>query len=186
MTAITKVPALGQAWLGDWRVRVLDRLRARGFPTVTAFSESRPIASAAELADELSVDDAASIDRADVAAEQLLRIWREEARGAGPEAIERFARRTLVGELRRDLPEGWRADWTHKDPETTAAVSRAAQALGRWVCYLSDDDKPAADSVLDAMVAAGRDGTIPPGWLPSGPDDPILVDMFRRHWPDAE
>jgi hypothetical protein len=90
-----------------------------------------------------------------------------------------------LARLRNSLDRDHR-NRSRKDPETTAAVSRAAQALGRWVCYLSNDDKPAADRVLDAMVAAGQDGTIPLGWLPSGPDDPILVDMFRRHWPEAE
>jgi hypothetical protein len=134
------------------------------------------------MADELSIDHEARIDHADVAAEQLLQIWREEARMGGPEAVERFARRTLVGDLHRDLPEGWRADWTRSDPETKAAVSRVTGAAGRWTCNLSKEYWPAADRVLDAMLDAGRTGRIPPGWLPPNADDPLLVDIFRHHW----
>jgi len=186
MTAITKVPALGQAWSGNWQARIFERLRVRGFKSVTAFSESRPTASAVEMADELSIDHAAGINHADVAAAQILRIWREEARRGGPEAVERFARRTLVGELHRDLPEGWRADWTSNDPETKVAVSRAARSTGRWICYLGDEHEPAADCVLDAVLDAGRTGRIPPGWLPAGADDPLLVDIFRCHWAEPQ
>jgi hypothetical protein len=41
------------------------------------------------MADELSTDHEAAIDHADVAAEQLVQIWREEATRGGPKAIER-------------------------------------------------------------------------------------------------
>src|SRR4051812_35246394 len=128
MTAgsITRTPGLGQAWSGNWQARVLDRLRVRGFERVTEFSESRPKASTIELADELSTEHEVGIHHADVAAEQLVRIWREEATHEGPEAIERFARRLLVGELHQDLPEGWRSEWSSE--EAGPAMSRLAAA----------------------------------------------------------
>ena len=180
MSTTTKVPARGQAWLGDWHARIAERLRVRGFGSVTEFCESRPCVSLLELATELRIDD--GIDRSDVAAEQLLRIWRGEAQDGGPGAVERFARRTLVGELRRDLPDGWRADWTLADSETKAAASRLALTTGRWVAYLDDKYEGAGNRVLDAMLAAGRDGTIPEGWIPANADDPVLVEIFRKHW----
>jgi hypothetical protein len=143
MSTTVKVPARGQAWLGDWHARVVDRLRVRGFGSVTEFGESRPRVSLLELATELSTDD--GIDRSDVAAEQLLRVWRGEAQTGGPGAVERFARRTLVGELCRDLPGGWRADWTLADSETKAAASRLALTTGRWIAYLDDKDEDAGN-----------------------------------------
>jgi hypothetical protein len=98
--------------------------------------------------------------------------------------MEHFARRILVGELHHGVPEGWRADWTSSDPETTAAVSRMSGATGAWSCGLGREYWPAADRVLDAMLAEGRAGRIPPGWLPADADDPLLIEIFRRHWPE--
>jgi hypothetical protein len=134
MMGITKVPARGQAWSGDWRARVFERLRARGLESVTAFADSRPAASAVELADEPSIDATAGIDRADVAAEQLLRIWREEARGGGSEATER---------LRRP----WRAAlWR------TAATLRNSTPKSRAI---PDDDRRTADRGTSVPGRAG-------------------------------
>jgi len=177
---ITKVPALGQAWADNWQARILDRLRARGFSNVTALSESNPTASIIEMANELSTDHEAGIDHADVAAEQLVRLWREEAQCSGPEAIERFCRRLLVGELHQDLPEGWRAEW--KSEEARPAMSRMTAATSHWACNLSKEHRRASNRVFSAMLKEGQDGRIPSGWLPASADDPLLVDIFRRHW----
>lgn len=184
MTAnsITKIPALGQAWSGNWQARIFERLRVRGLESVTALSESYPTASTIEMADELSTDHEAAIDHADVAAEQLVQIWREEATRGGPQAIEHFARRLLVGELYRAIPGGWRSEWGSE--EASPAMSRLAAAISAWACNLSNEHRAAARRVFAAMIEAGRDGLVPPGWLPVNADDPLLVDVFGRHWPD--
>lgn len=185
MTArsITRLPGLGQAWSGNWQGRVLDRLRVRGFDRVTTFGESRPTASAIQLAEELSTDHEVGINHADVAAEQLVRLWREEATRDGLEAIARFARRLLVGELHQDLPEGWRAEW--RSEEAGPAMSRLAGVASEWICDLDEEHQPAAHRVFTAMLKAGEDGRIPPGWLPANADDSLLVDLFRHHWTSA-
>jgi hypothetical protein len=182
MTArsITRVPELGQAWSGNWQARIVDRLRVRGFDSLTAFSESYSTASTIELAEKLSTDDEAGIDHGDVAAEQLVRMWREEVEHSGPEAIERFARRLLVGALHQDLPEGWRSDW--RSEEAAPAMSRLAAASSGWICDLDEEHRPAARRVFSAMIDAGEQGRIPLGWLPATADDPLLVDFFHRHW----
>jgi hypothetical protein len=177
---IRKIPALGQAWSVDWRARLFERLRSRGFSTVTAFAESRPTTSTIELADELSTDIAGQVNHSDVAADQVIRIWREEARRDGEEATERFARRFLVGELCRDLSDGWRADW--KGAEAQSAMSRMTALTARWASYMGDEYDLASERVLDAMLAAGREGSIPERWCPTSADDPLLVEIFRRHW----
>ena len=41
------------AWQGNWLVRLSERVRDRGYDSVTAFAEARPTASLVELADEL-------------------------------------------------------------------------------------------------------------------------------------
>src|SRR4051794_22116069 len=51
-----KVMSEGSAWSGDWRVRLRERIRDRGYDSVTAFAEERPTVSFADLADELGQD----------------------------------------------------------------------------------------------------------------------------------
>lgn len=183
---IEKLPALGQAWSGDWYARVHERLRMRGFESVTALVEAMPAAPLVVVAEELSTDRGAGVDRADVAAEQLLRIWREEAHKAGELAVQRFSRRMLVGELHRELSGGWRSDWTAPDPETQRSASSLASAIGGWISSHSEAHRPAADRVFKALLANGRAGKVPAGWLPANADDPLLVETFRRHWSEPE
>ncbi len=46
----------GDAWEGNWRVRLYERVRERGCSSLTAFAEARPTASLVALADELGED----------------------------------------------------------------------------------------------------------------------------------
>lgn len=174
------VRGVGHAWLGDWRSRLAERLRARGLNSMMGFAEANPQASLQAMAEDLSTDHETGIDRADLCAEQLVRVWREEASQGGPDAVERFSRRMLVGELHQDLPEGWRSE---SSSETSrSALSRMAAALTEWTCNHSSEYRTASDRVLDAMIDEGQSGKIPPGWLPVNADDPLLVAIFKRHW----
>jgi hypothetical protein len=179
---ITRVPAVGQAWSGDWRHRLAERLRVRGFETMTAFAEANERESLNAMGEELSTEHDVGINRADLCAEQLLQVWRDEAQRAGSAAIERFSRRMLVGELHRDVPDGWRSDWSAPDADTERAASRLASVSARWVSNHSNEYRSAADRVMDALIADGRAGRIPSGWLPANADDPLLVEIFRLHW----
>jgi hypothetical protein len=179
---ITKLPGLGQAGRGDWRGRILDRLHERGFDSVTAFADASPLTSLQALADELSTDHNARVHRADVAVEYLTRVWRDEADRAGTDAIEYMARRMLAGQLHQDVPGGWLADWN----VDSDACSRMASVFAGWSSYvgtLGDEERhTAVHRVMNAMIEAGRDGQLPSGWLPASADDPLLVEIFARHW----
>ncbi|KFE67263.1 hypothetical protein DB31_8616 [Hyalangium minutum] len=48
-----------RAWQGQWKVRLYERLRERGYPTLTAFAEARPAIPLHVLAEELGEDDVA-------------------------------------------------------------------------------------------------------------------------------
>jgi hypothetical protein len=177
---IRKVPALGQAWSGNWRARVIDRVRERGFASVAAFAEAHPTWSTIELADELSTDHPARLNQSDVAADQVVSIWREEAHSVGDDAFSRFARQLLVGELHRRLPEGWRSEW--QSAEAQPAGSRRDSLGAFWIGSMTERYEAMAERVFDAMDAAGASGFLPSGWLPAGADDPLLIEIFRRHW----
>lgn len=175
---VIAIPALGQAWEGDWRARVLERLHVRGFYTISEFAESRPTASLIALAEELSTSDTDRTNRADVCAEQISRLWRDEVGKQGPNAAEHMARRLLVGELYLDLPQGWANDWTSSED----SLSRISMAMSSWTAHVGPKYEHAADRVIHGMLDEGPTGRIPNGWLPANSEDPILLDIFARYW----
>ena len=44
----------GHSWGGNWKIRLYERVRERGYTSLTAFAEARPTASLVTLAEELS------------------------------------------------------------------------------------------------------------------------------------
>jgi hypothetical protein len=47
----------GHSWKGNWKVRLYERVRERGYDSLTAFAEARPTLPLVELAQELGGDD---------------------------------------------------------------------------------------------------------------------------------
>ena len=74
-------------------------VHAKGFPSLTAYADSRPVAALAELADQLGPD----VEPLDLE-QQLI----AEAEAAGE--MERCARSLLARDLRAELPGGWAVD----------------------------------------------------------------------------
>jgi hypothetical protein len=154
-------------WHPDWRERVQQHVQERGFDTVTAFADSQPTASLRDLAAELGDD---------VGAEDVERVLVDEAEEAG--TIRRCAMSQFVRRLNQKLPEGWQTEW--KD-EPGGPLGRLISACSSVYCILPGAYRDAFDRVADALWEA----SIPPGWLPQGPDDPLLVQFFRDYWDTA-
>ena len=147
---------MSKAWTGDWRARMDQALRARGRDSLTAFAESRPQATLLELAESLDCS---------VAAIQLEAILREEAvRG---DRFDDFVRSSLVRCVRARIPEGWGAG--------ARPDFQVASAYGSWRATVGDQNAAAAREAWKALKAAPP----PRGWLPEGPDDPLLVEALR-------
>src|SRR5687767_917240 len=89
----------GRAWQGNWKARLYERVRERGYDSLTAFAEARPAVPLYVLADELGKDD--------VAAVQLLGGLHDEAERR--KQVTRFVRDMLVREMSEGLPDGWPA-----------------------------------------------------------------------------
>ncbi len=51
-----------RSWQGNWRVRLYERVRERGYDSLTAIAEARPTASLVALAEELGPGDAIQAD----------------------------------------------------------------------------------------------------------------------------
>lgn len=152
----------GKSWHGDWEARIYERVRSRGFDTVTAFTESRPQATMFELVDELGAED--------VNVAQVTALMRAEAERSN--TVERFARSLLVHELWELVPKGWRVDPSNEFDFTF----KAAHAFGSTIASLPESAQDFGSRVAAIMMAA----ELPVGWLPEGPDDPILVGLFLR------
>lgn len=162
------------AWEDDWRARLSSRLASRGFATISAFADSHPRASRNTLTDELSVtlDVGGTKPARDLAPVQILWALLDEANSSN--TVEHRARDLFVRDL--DLPEGW------PPPEPPEAGKRLIRALTSWAggigTHLTAYDE-AANNLADALLA---DESIPVGWVPTSADDPLLVELFRRHW----
>jgi hypothetical protein len=152
----------GRSWRGDWKARLYERVRERGYESLTAFAEARPTVPLYALAEELGEDD--------VAAVQVLSELLAEAEQR--KQVTRFVRDVLVRLLSQSLPDGWPAVM---DDQARFAV---AKALGSWSAYTPETHEVRVEQVSDALLATPP----PPGWRPRGPDDELL----RTLMPDEE
>ncbi|WNG60977.1 NUDIX hydrolase [Archangium gephyra] len=152
----------GRAWEGNVKARLYERVRQRGYDSLTAFAEARPTASLLELADELGPDD--------IAAVQVFSGLVAEAERS--RRVTRLVRGQLVRELSQRLPNGWPAEL---DDENRLKV---AVALARWGTYTPETH----EQHVERAKAALRASPPPPGWRPLGPDDELLLTLL----PDEE
>jgi hypothetical protein len=150
-----------KTWTEDWHTRILERVHRLGFDSVTQYAADRVGVSLVDLARELGSDDVAGI--------QVMHMLLEEA--IRTNTVSRLLRDLLVRELRQALPQGW------ESPLDDTFRSKLARALGRWEIelkhYLHDEPTFIAGQAL-------MDAELPTGWLPAGPDDPIIVAFVDR------
>jgi hypothetical protein len=152
----------GRSWQGNWKARLYERVRERGFESLTAFAEARPATPLNQLAEELGKDDVAGV--------QVFSglLYEAEQR----KQVTRFVRDVLVRELAESLPNGWPAVLDDTN------LFQVAKALGCWSADTPDTHK---ERVRQARVAL-RANPPPAGWRPLGPDDELLRTLL----PDEE
>jgi hypothetical protein len=148
----------GRSWEGNWKARLYERVRERGFASLTAFAEAHPAIPLHVLAEKLGADDVAGV--------QVLSGLLAEAEQR--KQVTRFERDVLVRMLSLSLPEGWPAVM---DDRARFAV---AKALAMWTSFTPEAHQARADRVGDALLATPP----PPGWRPLGPDDELLLTLL--------
>jgi hypothetical protein len=151
-----------RSWQGTWKVRIYERVRERGYDSLTAFADARPTASLVELADELGEDD---INGVQVFSGLVAEAERRHQ-------LMRLTRGQLVRELSEGLPDGWPAVLDD------ANRFKVARTLSTWIAFTPETHKERARQVSDALLATPP----PPGWRPLGPDDELLLTLL----PDEE
>ena len=152
----------GRSWEGNWKARLYERVRERGYESLTAFAEARPTASLVALAEELGPDDVAGV--------QVFSGLVAEAERS--KTLTRLVRGQLVRELSKFLPNGWPA-MLDDDARLEVAI-----ALGQWSAYTPEPHLARVRRVGDALLA----NPPPAGWRPLGPDDELLRTLL----PDEE
>jgi hypothetical protein len=134
------------AWNRDWRARLSEALRSRGFESLTEYANTLPTDPLKVLAEKLDCD---------VGENGLGTVLAEEAVRMG--SSDDFARSMLVRSLHSHMPEGW----NRGDAAFARGMFDTAVGLG------NHDACRAAWSALQA-------GAPPDGWLPAGPDDELV------------
>lgn len=152
----------GHPWQGNWVVRLYERVRERGYDSLTAFADARPTASLVALARELGEDDVAGV--------QVLRGLLAEAERR--RQVTRFVRDVFVRLWFQSVPDGWPAVLDD------ANRFKVAKVLGSWFAYTPETHKERVDQASDALLATPP----PPGWRPLGSDDELLLTLL----PDEE
>ncbi|WNG15238.1 NUDIX hydrolase [Cystobacter fuscus] len=152
----------GSSWEDNWKVRLYERVRERGFDSLTAFAEARPTISLVALAEELG--------EADISAVQVFSVLVAEAEQS--HQVTRLVRSQFVRELSESLPGGW--------PTVMDEANRfeVAQALAFWFGFTPETHRKRAERVMTVL----RTTPPPPGWRPLGPDDELLRTLL----PDEE
>ncbi|MFY0574369.1 NUDIX hydrolase [Cystobacter fuscus] len=152
----------GRSWEGNWKVRLYERVHERGYDSLTAFAEARPTTSLVALAEELGPDDIAGV--------QVFSALLAEAERR--KQVTRLVRGQLVRELWACLPNGW--------PVVMDDVNRlkVAKAIGLWSSLTPTTHEERVEQARAALRATPP----PPGWLPRGPDDELLLTLL----PDEE
>ena len=148
----------GRSWDGHWKVRLYERVRERGYDSLTAFAESRPTASLVSLAEELGKDDLNAV--------QVFSGLVAEAERS--HQLTRLVRGQFVRELAENLPNGWPAVLDDK------ARLEIAMTLSSWSAFTPETHEKRVDQVGDALLATPP----PPGWRPLGPDDELLLTLL--------
>ncbi|MFE8603303.1 NUDIX hydrolase [Archangium violaceum] len=151
-----------RSWEGNAKARLYERVRERGYDSLTAFVEARPTASLVALAEELGPDDIAGVQ---VFSGLLAEAERNNR-------VTRLVRGQLVRELCACLPTGWPAVLDD------ANRFKVAKALGLWSSFTPTTHEERVRRAGDALLATPP----PPGWLPRGPDDELLLTLL----PDEE
>jgi hypothetical protein len=148
----------GRPWQGNWVARLYERVRERGYTSLTAFAEAHPTTSLVALAQELGEDGFSAV--------QVFKGMVEEAERS--RQLTRLVRGQLVRELSAVLPDGWP---TVMDDSSRFKV---AKALGLWSAFTPETHQERADQVMAALRATPP----PPGWRPLGPDDELLLTLL--------
>ncbi|MET0406263.1 MAG: NUDIX hydrolase [Cystobacter sp.] len=145
-------------WEGNWVARLYERVRERGYDSLTAFADAHATLPLHLLAKKLGKDDIAGV--------QVLEGLLAEAERRNQ--VTRCVRDIFVRLWAQSVPEGWPTvmDDAHR--------FKIAEALGSWSAYTPETHEDSVRRAGDALLATPPS----PGWRPLGPDDVLLLTLL--------
>ena len=149
---------MNQTWNDKWQDRISARIVEHGYSDFQTFLAANPLATYGDLAAILGVDD----DIVPVQIEAVHVASVSDSQGLREQAIADSLFRRLREALKRGWGKGIRWD------------SKLAGALANW-CGMWEDE-PWTRFVIREIFALEP----PAGWIPEGPDDPIIRESLRR------
>ena len=149
-------------WHPDWQNGVVRAAQAKGFNTLISFLASMPNRPYADVAAALG---------GHIAPIQIVSVQYQEARS--PDALRDAAKDALCRNIVEKLPQGF---GTGED-----AAFKWVLALTSWGSELQvtgghPELRPTIRRIQDKLKPAQ-------GWLPLGPDDPVIAQVFDTYWP---
>ena len=151
----------------SWSARVCAIVVSRGFRSVSHFVDAHPLCSLEQLGAVLGTK---GVGRGRIEAALVAEAHQENT-------VELRARDLLARTL-ASMPGGWPGP----RPRRTARWERdALEVLACWLPNRLAEVDVATLARVSAALLTRVD--LPPGWVPSGGDDPVIVDVFRLHWP---
>ena len=151
-------------WSPDWGDRIDYAIRTLGFASLTDFLASMPTRPYSEVARLLG----------QIAPIQIVAVQFQEAKSAG--RVRAAAKDSLCRNLLEQLPDGWgvgkNAEW------------QAVRALSSWSSDIQVTGKcEELEQKLLGIAKALHDMPPPQGWIPNGPEDPVIESIFNLRWP---
>lgn len=153
-----------RVWSGDWRSRVKDRVRQKGFESVVDFVSAHPRVSFFHLAKILGED---------IAECQLREVYFSKVCELG--CVRYASMDALVRELRSELKTGW--------GRGENSEFHAASAFASWESMCGCHDIAGIDAIKQRVWFKIKDLKPPEGWLPESKDDPLIKAAFDEAWP---
>lgn len=95
--------------------------------------------------------------------------------------MERCARSLFARDFRGELPEGWQPVGGVGGDRSDEATSQEFRLAGIFLTLLMAFPEAYHD-VIERVERAMGTMELPSGWLPEGPDDPALIELFGSCW----
>jgi len=163
---------MSNAWSGDWKARVRERVNRLGFDSLPALASAHPGVPFGQLFRLLRETE--SPDDTTIGYIQFQALFFEEAEANG--RIREAIADTLVRRLRQHLRSGWNRGQRLRE--------RKAEARAKW--ELPPSRIPKFGVVTDKIWDALRDLNPPDDWCPADCNDPIIQEAFRHAWPEKD
>jgi len=147
-------------WQADWRSRLYEAAQRLGYSTITQFAKERPEATWSQLAQELENHSSSRFAPVQVYSTQQSEI-------TTPMEMSYYIKSSLVRRIREAIPDGWSGG----DDFTFKVVS----AFANWTASLPQEYTEQCRNSYRELISK----QLEQGWLPHGPDDPVIVESLE-------